>query len=114
MSRGLVLSLLYKVEVTAIFALLVYDPANAAGGCEGCKVGTLHCSILLDSTHITSLSDVFNSYNDAPWEYSMTTTAALTSGSHTLALQCIGLLNPNYTNFVMQATGRGMSAIVLY
>lgn len=102
-----------KVEVTTIFALLVYDPANP-GGCEGCKVGSITCSILLDSTHITSLSDVFNSYNDAPWEYSMTTTAALTSGSHTLALQCIGLLNPNYTNFVMQATGRGMSAIVLY
>jgi hypothetical protein len=103
-----------KVEVTAIFSLVIYNPLNRATSCEGCNVGTLNCSLMLDGAPITSLSDLYYSYKVVSQEYAMTKTSAMIAGSHTIALQCIGLLNTNYTNLVMQATGRGMSAMVLY
>ncbi len=46
-------------------------------------------------------------------EHAMTTTSAVTADTITIALLCSGVLNANYTNLVMQATGRGMSALVL-
>ena len=103
-----------KVEVTAIFSLVIYNPSNRATSCEGCQVGTLNCSLVLDGAPISSLSDVYYSYNLVSQEYAMTTTSAVIAGTHTIALLCTGLLNPTYTNLVMQATGRGMSAIDLY
>jgi hypothetical protein len=103
-----------KVEVTAIFSLVVFNPTNRVTSCVGCNAGTLNCSVSLDGAPITSLSDVYYSYNIVSQEYAMTTTSAVIAGTHTIALLCVGLLNPNYTNLVMQATGRGMSAIVLY
>ena len=70
--------------------------------------------LVLDGAPITSLSDAYYSYNLVSQEYGMTKTSAVIAGTHTIALLCTGLLNTNYTNLVMQATGRGMSAIVLY
>lgn len=105
-----------KVEVTAIFSLLIFNPnpANRANSCVGCNTGTLNCSLTLDGAPITSLNDVYYSYNIVSQEYAITTTSAVIVGTHTIALLCVGLLNPNYTNLVMQATGRGMSTIVLF
>lgn len=103
-----------KVEVTAIFTLVIYNPGTGNTNCVGCNVGTLNCSLTLDGAPITSLSDAYHAYNVVSQEYAMTTTSSVIAGTHTIALLCTGLLNTNYTNLVMQATGRGMSAIVLY
>ena len=103
-----------KVEITAIFSLVIYNPSNRATGCEGCSVGTLNCSLVLDGAPISSLNDVYYSYNTVSQEYAMTTTSAVIAGTHTIALSCVGLLNPNYTNLVMRVKGRGMSELVLF
>ena len=103
-----------KAEVTAIFSLVIFNPTNRVTSCIGCNTGTLNCSLTLDGAPITSLNDVYYAYNIVSQEYAMTTTSAVIAGNHTIALLCTGLLNTNYTNLVMQATGRGMSAIVLY
>jgi hypothetical protein len=69
---------------------------------------------VLDGSSISSLNDVYYSYNIVSQEYAMTTTSAVIAGTHTLALLCVGLPNPNYTNLVMRVKGRGMSMMVLY
>ncbi len=101
-----------KVEVTAIFAVNILAPTSSS--CNACQMGTLSCSLMLDGTPIISLNDMMYSFNLASQEYAMTTTSPVIAGTHTVSLLCTGLLNPDYVTFTMQATGRGMSAIVLY
>ena len=69
---------------------------------------------MLDGSSISSLNDVYYSYNIVSQEYAMTTTSAVTTGTPTLALLFVGLLNPNYTNLVIRVKGSGMSVMVLY
>src|SRR5437016_5979207 len=85
-----------KVEVTAIFSLVIFNPTNRVTSCIGCNTGTLNCSLTLDGAPITSLNDVYYSYNIVSQEYAMTTTSAVIAGTHTIALLCVGLLNSNY------------------
>jgi hypothetical protein len=105
-----------KMEVTAIFSIWIFYPANPNGYGFEDKFGNLSCSLILDGAPISSLSDTYNTYNAVSQEEGITKTSSIVAGSHTIALVCVALLNPlsDGTVLEMQATGRGMSALVLY
>src|SRR6266567_1150076 len=101
-----------RKRTAAIFTVNILAPTGSS--CLACQMGTLSCSLMLDGAPLISLNDMMHSFNLASQEYAMTTTSPVIAGTHTVALLCTGLLNPDYVTFTMQATGRGMSAIVLF